>query len=482
MSHVRLAPLLFLNFCIFLSARSQDDSAQRQQLLPEKFITQVSGKLSAVENKLSRQTLKALKKFEQQERKLKAKLQKKDSSATKEIFLGSAEKIQQLQIEFESLPDKAISKLKGEYDAYMDTLQTTFKYLKDKVNSTSGKAKEIEEKLKQATSKLNLLQSKLQKADEIKKYLRERREIIKQQLQKFGMVKHLKKLDKSAYYYSQYLAEYKSILKDRKKAEQKAMSLLYKIPAFKKFVSENSMLASLFPGRSGNAVGLSPSQLLQGLQSRSGIQQYLQTNITSVGGPNANSLIAQQIAIGNSELEKLKAKISKYGGDGEVPTFKKNDLKGKSLLKRIEYGANIQFAKSNNFFPTTSDIALSLGYKLKSNGSAIGLGASYKLGLGKGFDNIHLTNEGLGLRSYLDIKLKGQFFLSGGYEQNYLTAFGSFRQLNSNWLQSGLIGLSKKYQISSRAKGKIQLLYDFLSNSHYPPTQALIFRTGFNLK
>lgn len=65
-----------------------------------------------------------------------------------------------------------------------------------------------------------------EKAEEIKKYLRERREILNEQLQRFGMIKQLKKLDKTVYYYSQYINEYKTILTDRKKLEQKAMVLL----------------------------------------------------------------------------------------------------------------------------------------------------------------------------------------------------------------------------------------------------------------
>ncbi len=460
--------------------KAQEDSLrQTLQEFPERSVSAISDKLTTIDKKLSKQTLKALRKFERQEAKLQRKLAAKDS--TLNTIKENAKKIEQLQTEFTNMPDKAINKLEGEYNAYLDTLQSTFKFLQQKGEPVLAKGKLLTNKLDAATSKLNVLQGKFQKAEDIKRYLRERREILKQQLEKFGMIKQLKRLDKSVYYYSQYINEYKSILKDKKKLEQKAMSLLYKIPTFKKFVEKNSYLQSLFPqgAASGN---LTQAQLIQGLQSRANVQDYLRSNVAA-GGPNVNQLISKQLGEANNQLNILKNKISKYGGDGETPSFKPNNLKTKSFLKRIEYGTNIQLSKSSSFFPTTSDIALSLGYKVNDN-SVVGIGVSYKLGLGKSFTHMKLTSEGIGIRSYADWKIKGQFFISGGYEQNYLNSIKSIQQLKdySSWVSSGLIGISKKYNAGKKLKGKIQLLYDFLSNTHIPKTQTIIFRTGFNFK
>jgi hypothetical protein len=482
MSHIRLATFLLLLFTSLCCEAQTDTFLQAPSQLPSNYLDQVSNKINSIDKKLSKQTLKALKKFERQETRLKRKLAGKDSATVKELFENSQQKLLQLKDGFVNMPDKAIDKLNDEYNAYLDTLKSTFKFLQQKSESLIEKSKMFTDKLSGTASKLNMLEGKLQKAEDIKRYLRERREIIKQQLEKFGMVKQLKQIDKSVYYYSQYINEYKNILKDKKKLERKAMALLYTIPAFKKFLAQNSMLTSLFPQSLGRG-NLTQAQLMQGLQSRATVQQYLQNNVAA-GGPNANQIIGQQLNVANAELSKLKEKIAKYGSDGEIPTFKANDLKTKSFFKRIEYGANIQFSKSSTYFPSTSDIAISLGYKLNNKGSAIGIGGSYKLGLGKGFDNIKLTSEGLSIRSYIDWKLKAQFFLSGGYEQNYLTAFRNIQQLSNNtaWVQSGLLGLSKKYQASKKVKGKAQILFDFLSNTHFPKTQAIIFRTGFNFK
>jgi hypothetical protein len=49
--------------------------------------------------------------------------------------------------------------------------------------------------------------------------------------------------------------------------------------------------------------------------------------------------------------------------------------------------------------------------------NTVGIGGSYKWG--PNIKHIHITNQGMGLQSYIDIKLKGSFYLSGGLEYNY---------------------------------------------------------------
>jgi len=65
---------------------------------------------------------------------------------------------------------------------------------------------------------------------------------------------------------------------------------------------------------------------------------------------------------------------------------------------------------------------------------------------------------------------------------NYNSAFKNIEPLkNYNaWQTSALIGLSKKYQISKKLKGNMQLLYDFLAYRHVPVSQPVLFRVGYN--
>jgi hypothetical protein len=208
----------------------------------------------------------------------------------------------------------------------------------------------------------------------------------------------------------------------------------------------------------------------------------------SSGGGGGSDYLQQQMSQAQGELSKLKDKVNQFGGgssDMEMPDFKPNSQKTKSFLKRIEYGANIQSQKTNFLLPVTSDLAITAGYKLNDK-SIIGIGASYKLGWGSGWKNIKLTSEGIGLRSYINWKLKpifGKiegFWISGGYERNYQHAFTKSDQLKdvNAWQTSGLLGLTKKYKIGKKTNN-FQMLWDFLSYQQVPRRQPILFRVGY---
>lgn len=169
----------------------------------------------------------------------------------------------------------------------------------------------------------------------------------------------------------------------------------------------------------------------------------------------------------------------------DMPDFKPNKQRTKSFWNRIELGANMQSVKSNQFFPVTSDIALTAGYKL-SNRSTAGMGASYKMGWGQNFRNIKITHEGISVRSFFDVQMTGSFYASGGFEYNYQQPFNTIRQLwgMQSWQQSGLIGISKIVAVQSKLfkKTKVQLLWDFLSYHQTPQTPAIKFRVGYSFK
>jgi hypothetical protein len=94
---------------------------------------------------------------------------------------------------------------------------------------------------------------------------------------------------------------------------------------------------------------------------------------------------------------------------------------------------------------------LSVGYKLNDK-SIIGVGAAYKIGLGHGWNHMELSSQGAGLRSFVDWKLKGSIWISGGYEVNYKSMVNSIDQLKNldAWQESGLMGLSKVFDVKSK--------------------------------
>jgi hypothetical protein len=188
-----------------------------------------------------------------------------------------------------------------------------------------------------------------------------------------------------------------------------------------------------------------------------------------------------------SQLAQLKDKMQKLGAgssDAEMPEgFTPNSQKTKSFWQRLQYGTNIQSQRASGVFPVTSDIGLSAGYKLNDK-SIIGVGTSYKLGWGRSIQNMRITHQGVGLRGFLDWKIKKSIWISGGYEMNYRSQISDFTQLQdySQWQRSGLIGLSKTIPIKTKffKNSKVLLLWDFLSYEQRPRTQPIIFRVGYN--
>jgi len=314
--------------------------------------------------------------------------------------------------------------------------------------------------------------------------LDQRQLVLKEQLQALGFMKQYRRFQKQVYYYKAQVLEYKAAFEDPTKLEKKVLELAMKVPRFKEFFARHSELGQLFalPG------GQNPTEAsVTGLQTRESMQQLLQNRFGS--GSGVTQTLQQNVQNAQGQLNALKDKVSSLSngdhgnGNAEMPDFKPNNQKTKSILKRIEFGSNLQTVKGTRFFPVTSDVGLSVGYKLNDK-SAVGLGIAYKIGCGNGWNHMRITHQGIGLRSYLDYKLKGALYMSGGYEQNYRSAFRNIEQLkNYNaWQTSGLIGLSKKYKISNKFKGNMQLLWDFLSYQQIPQTQPFLFRVGYSLK
>jgi hypothetical protein len=225
---------------------------------------------------------------------------------------------------------------------------------------------------------------------------------------------------------------------------------------------------------------------LAGLQTRADVSSLIQGRLAA-GGPNAQAAFSQNFQQAQNELNALKDKVIKAGGnssDANIPNFKPNAQKSKTFMQRLEYGSNFQFAKANSLVPTTADIGLSLGYKINDK-SIIGVGLSYKMGLGN-IQHIKISHQGIGFRSFIDWKLKKQFFVSGGFEINYNAQFKNISQLKSynDWQEAGLIGITKKVNVNTKFfKGtKLQLLYDVLYRQHIPVSQPVLFRVGYSFK
>jgi hypothetical protein len=497
-----MQPKLYL-ISIFLlllagRGRAQDkaDAVDKAVDFPSSFFTKVNNKTTSLENQLTKQTEKYLQKLARKESRLKKKLAKVDSAAAANCFaVDPAQQYNALIQKLKTTTGKNTNELTGAYMPYIDSLKGSLSFLNSKTDLLKN-SKVLPADVQKSLSQLQHLQGKMQQADLIKEFILQRKQNIKNYLSKYtnlpgSITNEYNDYSKQAYYYSQQAKEYKDVLNDPDKALKTALTTLNKLPAFNGFMKKNSMLASLFnlPGAATGAAD--PLQTVTGLQTRNQVTQAIQNQV-GTSGPGANAMVQQNVQSAQGQVNALKEKLNSMGGGGgdlNMPDFKPNKQKTKSFLQRLEYGTNIQSTQSNYFFPTTTDLGFSIGYKLNDK-TTVGIGASYKMGWGKDVRHISITQEGVGLRSFLDVKIKGSFYASGGFEYNYQQPFKGLipptRGLEQDgptaWNQSGLIGVTKILSLKSNVvkKSKLQLLWDFLSYQQRPQTQAFKFRIGYN--
>lgn len=480
MSILRLFLLLLLITSSIICVAQLDSTLTALQEIPGKYLSSVENKIDKYSTRITGKTEKTLTKLARWESKIKDLLEKVSPETAQKLFGNN-------QLTFTTALQKlregktVIDGYRTKYNEYRDKLTTSIKYLEEQKDKLDTK---LIKPINNAKQKLTKLEETVSNTEAVEQFIKERRkQLLNEAVKYLGKSKYLTKIDKEAYYYVETLRNYKELFSDRKKAEQLAYKILNKIPAFKKFTEQNSMLASLFrmPG-SGNADPAS----FAGLQTRESVQALLQDRI-AVGGPNAQQQIGQNVQQAQAELNALKNKVIQGGGsssDANMPNFKPNSQKSKTFLQRLEYGSNFQFGKSNSLTPTTTDIALSVGYKLNDK-SIIGIGASYKMGLGS-IRRFSISHQGIGLRSFIDWKLKKQFFVSGGFEMNYQAGFKNISELKNynGWQQAGLVGLTKKFNIQTKffKASNVQLLYDILHKQHIPVSQPVLFRIGYSFK
>lgn len=470
---------------------SQDSSALSRILnFPGRFISKIDAKTSSLDKDLTRQTEKYLRKLISKEARLKKKLARIDSNATKELFSGEAEErytalLKKLQTDSGS----TAGELSGEYLPNIDSLKTMMSFL-EKNPQLIASSKLLPADLSKSFAGLKQLQSKLQNAEEITQFMQQRKEQIRRYLTtNTQLPKNItglyKDYSKQLFYYKQQVMEYKAMLNDPDKMVKKALELLHKVPAFTNFMKQHSMLAGLFNIGPAN---FSSSSYGGGVQSVSGFQsrQQMITLVQQQTGQNlpaTNASMQGSLQSGQQYIDDLRNQLNSKSSELDIPNFKPNMQKTKRFLDRLEYGSNLQTQSANNFFPITTDLGLSVGYKLNDK-NVIGIGVSYKVGWGKDFRNINVSSQGAGLRSFLDINIRKSFFLSGGFEYNYQQPFQSLNIVDDldKWQQSGLLGMSKIVSIKHKTlkKTKIQLLWDFLSYRQIPPTPAVKFRIGYS--
>lgn len=446
--------------------------------LTGKYFNQVSAKLNGFEKLLDKKTGSYLRKISRQEKKLYKRIRNKDSTTAAALLANSPGYIIST-VQSSSVP-KALNNFSKVYSGKLDSLGTAFSFLKQ----NNLVKPDVQDGINKGIHSVQSLQGKLDQAGLIKKQLEERKAFLAKQLAQFGQVKEWRKINRQISYYQQQVQEYKQLINDPARLEEKLLGTLAQLPAFRNFFNRYSALAGQF--RLNGIAEDGSNASLTGLQTRASVTQNIQDRFGHT--TSVQRLLQQQVQQGKDQLSGLNNQLPASGQPGNTqatgtPDFKPNNQKTKSFKRRLEVGVNFQSERGTALLPATSDIGLSIGYRLNDK-SLAGIGAAYKLGWGQSIRNIHLSHQGIGLRSFLDWKLKGSFYVTGGYEVNYRSEFNHLEELKdlNAWKQSGLLGISKIVAFHSKLfrKTKLQLLYDFLYTQQVPLTQPVLFRVCYN--
>jgi hypothetical protein len=485
----KLAACLAVWLCLAVTvthAQSVDSAIDKVTNFPSKLFSRLSGETARMQQRLTRQTQRYLQRMARKEALLKAQLYKTDSAKAAALFPNDPQQqYAALLQKFREDSSRAFTSMGPEYLPRVDSLNGMLGFLSKNPSVLQG-GLPLQAQAQAAFSQVQEFQAKLQEADAIKAFIAARKAQIQQYLSQYtqvpgGVTSALQSYNKEAYYYAEQIREYRQMLNDPDKMIRTALGLLEKLPAFSSFMKQNGFLASLF----GVPAGYDNPDGPIGFQTRDQVMAMIQSQISQGGGGGA-AAIQNSLNTAQQDINNLHNKLSNLGGgsgDMDMPNFKPNDQRTKTFLQRLEYGTYFQTTPATTYYPSYSDLGLTLAYKLGHQNS-IGFGASYKLGWGRPIQHIALSSQGIGLRSYVDIHLKKSFSLTGGYELNYLTPFSSFADIRllSRWTPSGLIGASKTVSMKSTVfkKTQISLLWDFLSYQQTPRTQPFVFRVGYS--
>jgi len=477
----RLLPTLILCLCAGL-AHAQDSTSTIDKIsnFPNKLFSRINKKANRLNEDLTQQTQRYLEKLARQEARLQKQLQQQDSTKAAALFANNPQQhyLDLLQ-KLKTQGPGDIHSMGPEYLPYADSLQGALSFLNKNEQYLNG-SKVLPAEVSSSLAGLQQLQSKLQSTEEIRQYIQQRREQIGQYLSgctqlPAGVGGILNSYNKQVFYYQSQIRQYREMLNDPDKMLREALMLLNKLPAFADFMKQNSFLAGLFTV----APNYGSADALVGLQSRDQVLAMIQSQIGQ-GGPNAASTVQNSLQTAQQDITNVQNKLTKLGGgsgDMDMPNFKPNTQKTKSFWQRLEYSTNLQTQHAAYYWPSRTDFGLAIGYKL-SDRASIGIGGSYSVGWGTPMQHISLSRQGGSLRSYLDVRAKKSFYVSGGYERNFLPSPGG------GWISqpSGLIGISKIVSMSSKVfkKTKIQFFWDFLSYQQVPKTAPFKFRVGYN--
>lgn len=422
------------------------------------------------------------KRVEKQQQKVLAKLSKQESRFAKKLKRQDSTAYQVYQnnsVSFDSIrriqkPDSAglSRKSRSRTNSSLDTLKGVKNFITDKANIVGADNNLTSD----YDDKLSELKNDAVHNEDVNKLISNRTNFLKGIKTKDGKsVSGLKSIQKQSFYSNEKIKAYKQIADDPSVAEQKALEYLQGKEGFDKYLSYSGESG----GRSMN--GASPAQLEKmGFQTKQKVQESIQKKVGSNNLGSLQQSMGGQVKDYQQHLQKVNeikntAKQTQSSLKGlksvQKPAFKVNPMRGQPFMNRIEQQYNWQTTRATNQDgPAMLSFSYMAGFKHTPKLS-YGLGIAPIVGLGSNWNNVRITFEGIGLRSYAAWQWQYGIGAYAGYERTYKQAVFENNDATvsvlqerphnkKNYSEAVLIGLTKSYKINDKMNGSIQLLYD----------------------
>jgi hypothetical protein len=429
--------------------------------------------------RLERTHKQLLNKLARKERRLERKLKRTDTAAyakLKSSSLPSYDSISKLATHRDT--SFFASKTLRSGDKAVDTLKKVYGFLQSKTGALSSSAGTVTDNagLDNYSSKLGDLNSRLSYDQYIGQLIGQKTSNLQSIA---GNNAAFSGIERDVFYAKGKISEWKKIAEEPSKAEELALEYLQGTKGFNLNTEENSSAGSAANSTTGSSMSADEMEKL-GYQTKrqvmAGLQQKFGSNLGAVGASLGKDIDKWQGQTQNitSAFNETKQSVQKLRSTSK-PRFKINPMKGLPFMMRIEkqYGFNTsRAAVQGNSTERPALLSLSAGAAYRQSPKlklSLALGAD--IGLGKNWNNIHFSFEGLGVRSFANWEWQYGIGLYGGYERTFrLSPFRKTKgtqtgiepsiHQKSGYSEAVVLGLTKGYKINAKWNGQIQLLYD----------------------
>jgi len=438
-----------------------------------------------------------LKKLKKQEARIQSKLQQTDSLKYQQyLALKSPDMDSLMHLSQDSAFIQKLNTTGRKAKSVLDTLQGLQNFMGKYTDNPLGRTFDLSDLQQKAALQQYLQQQVAARTGALEKLLKGTK------LENYGS-----KLNNTGLQYKQQAAYWKQLLDEPDATEEKALDYLRGIDGFEEQLNPNK--GNSMPGKSAaelEALGYQTKAKV-GEQLKQQFGEQL-SNVSQQAGAQLKEYTAaldkplqqvkqaqQTFKEGKQKLTESKNSIQATKNGLKKPAGFKNPVRGIPFWQRWEtqYNFQTQRASADGTRPVMLQMGLNLSYR-QSKAMSIGIGLDGSIGLGRDWQHLKLTYEGILGRVFLDHKLVWGISLQGGYEKSLRPMNRAYTQLQEQYgnatniktamglLQdAAYLGIMKSYRINSKMQGTMLVGYNFL-NDKTKISSPWIIRLGWKLQ